>query len=625
MCGIVGIYYFDHRKKVNREDIKLMMNQIIHRGPDDEGDYVDGNVALGMRRLSIIDVGGGHQPIFSEDNSKVIVFNGEVYNFNDHYSYLIQKGHSIKTRTDTEIVLHLYEEFRTDCFSKMNGMFGLAIWDESEKRLIIARDRIGIKPLYYLQDEEKIIFSSEIKSILALSYIHPEIDYTGLALYFKHGFTPAPYSLYKKIKKVLPGHYLNIIDNKVSIHQYWNISYSQKFNFSEVKFEEEIYNLLKDSVRYRLIADVPLGAFLSGGMDSSGIVHLMQKIREGTTKTYSIGFGKGYEFYNELDTANQFAKDHNTNHHEILVEPNVVELFPKLIKYLDEPLADSSFIVTYLVSKLASEEVKVILSGVGGDELFGGYRRYLNIRLNAVFSNLPKWLSEKILLKVTNKLPIDRNNSLLNYFRLAKGYLNSAHLESYDQYGTYASVFNDEFLSELLGKNNIPDYYKLYFDECDSDDLLDKMMYFDLKTSLPEQLLLLTDKMSMATSLEARVPFLDHRLVEFAAKVPTKFKIKGFKLRYIQKKAFENKLPAYVLKKKKKGFGAPFGIWVRNELKQMVNDLLSNSEIKKQAIFNPIVIQNILKDHYNYKQDYTDQLLCLVMFQLWYHHNFNGS
>jgi asparagine synthase (glutamine-hydrolysing) len=365
MCGIVGIYYFDPEKKAEQRELKLMTDRMAHRGPNDEGFFVHDNVGLGMRRLSIIDLGGGHQPIFTPDKRKVIVFNGEVYNFIDHRPTLEQKGHKFYTKTDTEVVLHLYDEYDLDFFDKLNGMFGLAIWDDTQKQLLLVRDRIGIKPLYYYRDGEKIVFASEIKSILELPYIKAELDYQGLGTFLKYGFTAAPYTLFKNIHKIPPGHYMRIKRRDVEIKSYWRLSYANKHTGSEDEIGTQLYELLKSSVRYRLIADVPLGSFLSGGMDSSGIVHLMKELGTQTINTYSIGFGKGYEFYNELEAAGRFAKNYQTNHHDILVKPDVAELFPRLITSLDEPVADSSFLVTYLVSKLVLKRAD--------ESLFGNY------------------------------------------------------------------------------------------------------------------------------------------------------------------------------------------------------------------------------------------------------------
>ncbi len=441
----------------------------------------------------------------------------------------------------------------------------------------------------------------------------------GLSAFLKYGFTPAPYTMFKNIQKIPPAHYLQIRGNNVQVKQYWRVKYEDKLSGSEEQIGEELYELIKSSVKYRLVSDVPLGAFLSGGIDSSGIVHLMKEIGTKTINTYCIGFGEGFDSYNELEAAGRFAKDYGTNHHEILVKPDVVSLFPKLIANLDEPLADSSFLVTYLVSKLARESVTVILSGVGGDELFGGYRRYLNVQMNKYVKLMPLWFRRNVMKRVFNSLPVDRNNTLLNYFRLAKAYFNTADMALQQQYGEYTSVFKDDFRAQLALENReVPDFYDQYFSECDSSDLLDKIMYFDLKTSLPEQLLMLSDKMTMAVSLEGRVPFLDHRVVEYAARIPTEMKLKGFKLRHIQKQIFRNRFPDYVFEQKKKGFGAPVGVWIREELRDMCYDLLGESYVRKQGVFNPQTIQKTLDDHFSMKEDYTDNLLALIAFQIWY-------
>ncbi|MEZ4745644.1 MAG: asparagine synthase (glutamine-hydrolyzing) [Calditrichia bacterium] len=619
MCGIVGIYHFDTEKHVEQPILKRMNDAIEHRGPDDEGFFTQFNVGLAMRRLSIIDLSGGHQPIFSEDQQKVIVFNGEVYNFVDHRPKLVEKGYKFQTKTDTEVVLNMYQEHGLDFVKQLNGMFGLAIWDNSEKQLVLARDHIGIKPLYYYRDDEKVVFASEIKAILQHPDVKAELDMQGLSAFLKYGFTPAPFTMFKNIHKIPPAHFMRIRGRDIQITKYWDVAYRDKMTGSEEQIGEQLYDLLKSAVNYQLVSDVPLGAFLSGGIDSSGIVHLMKEIGTKTINTYCIGFGEGFDSYNELESASRFAKDYGTNHHEILVRPDVVDLFPKLIGHLDEPLADSSFLVTYLVSKLARETVTVILSGVGGDELFGGYRRYLNVQMNKYVKLMPVWFRRNVVKPMVNRLPVDRNSTVLNYFRLAKAYFNTADMALQQQYGEYTSVFKDDFRSQLALENrDVPDFYDQYFDGCDSDELLDKIMYFDLKTSLPEQLLMLSDKMTMTVSLEGRVPYLDYRVVEFAARIPSNLKLNGFKLRHIQKQIFRNKFPDYVFEQKKKGFGAPVGVWIREELRDMCYDLLGSSYIQKQGIFNPKIVQETLDDHFGMKEDYTDNLLALIAFQIWY-------
>lgn len=619
MCGIVGIYYFDSERPVAEEHLRAMADRIVHRGPDDAGYHVEGNVGIGIRRLSIIDVSGGHQPIYTPDGRYVIVFNGEVYNFKEERADLERSGHSFATHTDTEVVLHLYAEHGVDFVDHLNGMFGLAIWDRIGRELLIVRDRIGIKPLYYFRDDQKLVFASEIKAILAHPEIRAELDLEGLGTFLRYGFTPPPYTLFKGIRKLPPAHWLRLRRGEVVEHEYWRLSYRNKFALSETELTARLYSLLGDSVRHQMIADVPLGAFLSGGFDSSGIVHLMSEIASGPVSTYSIGFGKGFDAYNELDAAGRFARDYRTQHHEIIVTPEVANLLPKLVGALDEPVADSSFLVTYLVAKLARETVTVILSGVGGDELFGGYRRYLNVPLARYTQLVPPALRKGLLEPLLNRLPVDRNSRFLNLSRLARAYLAAADLPVAEQYGRYTLLFDDGFARELAPRAAaVPDYYSRFFEECESNELLDKMMYFDLKMSLPEQLLMLTDKMTMAVSLEARVPFLDHRVVEFAARLPAHLKVKGMTLRHLQKQTFRGHLPDYVYEQRKKGFGAPVGVWLRNELRELVEDLLGEAYLKAQGIFNPRCVARLVRDHYGQQADYMDQLLALIVFQLWF-------
>jgi asparagine synthase (glutamine-hydrolysing) len=619
MCGIVGIYYFDAGRAIAGEDLRAMADRIVHRGPDDAGYHVEGNVGIGMRRLSIIDVAGGHQPIHTPDGRYVIVFNGEVYNFKEERPELERRGHSFTTHTDTEVVLHLYAEHGIGFVDHLNGMFGLAIWDRTARELLIVRDRIGIKPLYYYRDEQKLVFASEIKAILAHPEVRAELDPEGLGAYLRYGFTPAPYTLFKGVRKLPPAHWLRVRGRAVDEHEYWRLSYRDKFTSGEAELSERLYALLGDSVRHQMIADVPLGSFLSGGFDSSGIVHLMSEMDSRPANTYSIGFGKGFDAYNELDAAGRFARDYRAAHHEILVTPDVADLLPKLVGALDEPVADSSFLVTYLVAKLARETVTVILSGVGGDELFGGYRRYLNVTLARYMRWVPGVVRTGLLEPLLSRLPVDRNSRMLNLTRLARAYLAAADLPVADQYGQYTLLFDHAFTRELAPRAAaVPDYYSRFFGECDSDELLDRMMYFDLKMSLPEQLLMLTDKMTMAVSLEARVPFLDHRVVEFAARLPARLKVNDMKLRYLQKQTFRGHLPGYVYEQRKKGFGAPVGVWLRHDLRGVVDDLLGEAHLRGQGLFNPGGVARLVRDHYSQRADYTDQLLALVVFQLWF-------
>ena len=382
MCGIAGVFYFDASRPARPEQLAAMTDRIVHRGPDDFGCHTDGNVGIAMRRLSIIDIAGGHQPMFTPDGRFAIVFNGEIFNFQEQRARLEQLGHSFATRSDTEVVLNLYQEHGESFTKYLNGMFGLAIWDTRSKELIVARDHIGIKPLYDYQDDRMFLFASEIKALLAFPGLQTRLDPGVLAAYLRHGFTPAPYTLFKGIPKGMSGRNLKIRTRGVTESTYWRVSYADKSSASENELKESSYSLVEDSVRRQMIADVPIGAFLSGGFDSSGIVHVMSQAASGPVSTYTVGFGEEYQAHNELAAANRFAKEYGTNQHQIVVKPDVSTLLSPLVEALDEPIADSSFVLTYLIAKLARQSSTVILSGVGGDELFGGYRRYLNVALS---------------------------------------------------------------------------------------------------------------------------------------------------------------------------------------------------------------------------------------------------
>ncbi len=620
MCGIVGFHNFNRQQQVDVQLIKKMCETIVHRGPDDEGIYTNQNVGLGMRRLSIIDLNTGEQPIYNEDKSVVIVFNGEIYNFIDLRNKLVSAGHRFASKTDTETIVHGYEEYGVDILENLNGMFAFAIWDDNRKLLFVVRDRIGIKPLYYYCDNEKLVFASEIKAIIKHKSISKELNKRALPYFMSYGYVPAPMTMFKGIHKLPPGHYMLVEHGDIKIHKYWDVQFHNDKIYPFEYYRDRVFGLLKQSIKRRLVSDVPLGAFLSGGMDSGSIVTIMSELTNSPINTYSIGFGGDNVFHNELDDAKSVALRLKTNHHELLVEPNVIELLPELIYYMDEPVADSSIIVTYLVSKFASDTVKVILSGVGGDELFGGYRRYLGYTLNRYYSKVPGFLKKHFISSIFKKLPADRNSSLMNLFRLSKAYILSAQLPESDQYHNAITIFNDDFRQELFSQNIIGgiDLHHRYFSSSNNMDYLSKILYFDMKTQLVDQLLLLTDKMSMAASIEARVPFLDHELVEFAAKIPSRYKVNGFQLRYVQKEAMKKILPLESINKKKMGFGCPIGKWIRNDLHNYVLDLLSKETVDRRGYFNYAVIKKILNDHFNKRADYTDHIFALIIFEMWH-------
>ncbi len=619
MCGIVGAYHFDSQRAVSRFDLESMADAIVHRGPDDSGYYVERNVGLAMRRLSIIDLEGGRQPIFSADNTKAIVFNGELYNYREEAINLDARNYPRTTKSDTEVVMGLYSEYGIECLQRLNGMFGFAIHDQATRQLHLVRDRIGIKPVYYYLDNEKLVFASEIKAILRYPGVTAELDVEALPVYMKYGFLPAPKTLFKRISKLPPAHRLMIKGNAVSIERYWEVSYADKFTANEHELLEQLDEILKSAVELQLIADVPLGAFLSGGLDSSGIVHLMREHNVNPISTYSIGFGPEYGMHDESKDAALFAAEYETDHHSIIATPNIESLIPNLVRMLDEPLADSSFVVTYLVSELASESVKVILSGVGGDEIFGGYRRYLFTTLDKYYSRFPSSLTAGILPRLAERIPADRNNWLLNNLRLIKSYVTNSTQDPMQQYVGYVSLLKEDQIDAYM-KNHVAGATGTLnsdLNRSDARDVLDMVMDFDLKHSLPEQLLMLTDKMTMAKSIEARVPYLDHRLVEFMARTPTEMRVKGFKLRHLQKQYLKSRIPSYVIDRKKKGFGAPFGGWIRRDLADMVHDYLNADRLTRQALFDPRIMTHAIDEHMSKKQDHTDFILANLSLQIW--------
>src|SRR6266542_350948 len=605
MCGIYGILELTKHSRPDENRLSKMGGSLMHRGPDDEGRYVGDCIALGMRRLSIIDLEGGHQPIANESGTVWVVCNGEIYNFRELRADLKKKGHVFRCQSDTEVIVHLYEEEGLDSFSKLRGMFAIAIWDSERSRLVLVRDRLGKKPLYISRGADRLIFASELKAILQDERVSRDLNFSALNEYLALGYVPAPLTLFKKIDKILPGHYIVCERNGVREQRYWDIDPKQTQILREEEWVERVREKLLESVRIRLVSDVPLGAFLSGGIDSSAIVAAMARMTDCPVKTYSIGFeGEDY-FYNELPYAALVAQEFSTDHHEIMVRPDVAGLLPKLIWHLDEPIADSAFITTYLVSQLAAESVKVILSGVGGDELFGGYRRYLGDAFGRYYNLLPAQVRVKWLPSLLARMPRDRHSGWKNLIRYADGFVSSANLLPPERYSGYVSLFSSEVRARLAKTDRCIDganhngigsaTLRRYFEACAGAENLNRFIYVDLKTSLADDLLALTDKMTMATSLECRAPFMDHEMLELAASMPAHFKVKGFTLKYILKKAVQPWLPPEILARKKRGFGAPIGAWLRKDLKAIVEDTLGEDQVRRRGLFHWPVVKDLFE------------------------------
>lgn len=627
MCGIYGVV--DHGLEPAPGQVLMgrMGSVIKHRGPDDEGTYCGRGVALGMRRLSIIDVGGGHQPIANEDRTIWVINNGEIYNFQELREQLIKSGHIFRTNSDTEVLVHLYEQHGLDFVKRLRGMFALAIWDEPHSRLVLVRDRLGKKPLYVRREVDRLLFASEIKSILQSEGVPRSLDHEALPEYLSLGYVPAPRTLFEGIEKVLPGHMLVVEKGQVTAREYWDVHFDQIEDRPEQEWIELVRDKLLESVRLRLISDVPLGAFLSGGIDSSSVVAAMARIMKQPVKTYSIGFAGEDKFYDELPYARIVAEAFHTDHHEIIVRPQVAELLPKLIWHMDEPIADSALITTYLVSRLARESVTVILSGVGGDELFGGYRRYLGDSLRRYYSLLPEFIRRSWLPGLLNSLPQDRNSGWKNNIRYASAFVKADASEAVARYASFVGVFSPEVRTHLMknaassskdkGHSPASEVLEKYFGRCGGADSLHQLMYVDIKTSLPDDLLLLTDKASMAASIECRAPFIDHELVELTSRIPSNFKVRGFTMKYLLKKVVEPWLPKQILHRKKRGFGAPVGSWLRKDLDLMMRETLSETQVRKRGLFDPKTVKEIIADHQAQRSDHTDHLLGLINLELW--------
>jgi len=619
VCGIYGIFQLDG-VPADPALMSAMGRVIVHRGPDDEGHHADGPCAIGMRRLSIIDLAGGHQPLSNGDGTLWLVCNGEIYNFRELRRELETLGHRFKTGSDSEVILHSYAQHGDEFIHRLNGMFGFALWDARRRRLIVGRDRLGIKPIYLYRDARRLAFASEAKALLKLPGISAEIDPSALHSYLNLGYVAAPLSIFRGISKLPPASMLIVEGGRVEERRYWRVSAEMDRGIAEDEWAERIRARLDESVRMQMVSDVPIGAFLSGGIDSSTVVGLMAAHSDQPIRTYAIGF-KGTaadDYYNELPYARRVADLFRTQHQEIMVRPDVVSLLPRLLWHMDEPMSDTAFITTYLVSQFARRDVTVILSGVGGDELFGGYRRYLGNHYQAYFDRLPGW-ARRAALAIGERLPSDRHSPLLNLSRLAKGFLESAGLPFEERYRAYVQVFPLREVQRLLRLDGAaqPDMIEAAFRHASGGDSLNRMLAVDAETMLPDDLLMLTDKMSMATSLECRVPLLDQELVELAARMPEQVKVRGGRLKHAMKEAVSDLLPRDILERKKRGFGTPMGAWLKEDLAPLVRSLLSDSVVKGRGLFHFPMVQELIASHEANRIDGTDRLLTLLNLEIW--------
>lgn len=652
MCGIAGVVNLNGNS-IEPGLIARMIETIKHRGPDDEGIYTENckanqqlaigshpssiinhnSLSLGHKRLSIIDLSKeARQPLSNEDGSVWLVYNGEIYNYKEISLSVQKRGHRLKSKTDSEVIIHLYEDYGEDCVKYLRGMFAFGLWDRKKNTLIIARDRLGIKPLYYYFKNGKFIFASEIKAILSNNDVKREIDFSALSQYFSFLYVPAPKTIFKDIYKVMPGAILKLQDGQLRESQYWDLKIKEyvgpnvKEDNSEDYYVQAVYKLLEDAVKVRMISDVPMGAFLSGGIDSSAIVGIMSKFSAGPVKTFSIGFGADERHYDELKYARIVADRFHTDHREFVVRSDIVELLPAVVKHFDEPFANPTAVLMYLLSRETKKHVSVALSGTGGDEAFSGYTRYAGMKLAEYAQIIPKPFRH-ILHYFANKMPESSNGKHVG--RRLRRFIEGTFLPPEDRYFSWVSVFNNGLKDKLFSKscNGLrqrfepsvgKSYLYQYLANPEILNIHNRIFYTDIKTYLPNNQLEYVDKMSMAHALEVRVPFCDHKLLEFSATIPHHLKMKGMKTKCLLKKAVSRILPPDIINRKKIGFNVPLGLWFQGELNDFMRDELSENKLKNSGFFSHKTVQMIIDEHNSGNKDFSLHIWALLVFQVWY-------
>jgi asparagine synthase (glutamine-hydrolysing) len=630
MCGIAGILDLRDRP-VAPSLVRRLCDVLVHRGPDDEGYYMDGSVGLGQRRLAILDLAGGRQPMSNEDGTIWITFNGAIYNFRELRERLEGLGHRFATRSDTEVIVHAYEQYGPDCMKELRGMFAFALWDQPRQTLLAARDRVGKKPLFYAEVDGQWVFASELQALLRHPGLVREVDRAALDEYLTYGYVPAPRTIFRGVHKLPPAHYLTLRlrrggggDPEVHVERYWRLAYEPKLGLSEGDAADGLLEVLREAVRLRMIADVPLGALLSGGIDSSIVVALMSQLSDRPVKTFSIGFDD--QEFNELPHARRVAERCGTEHHELIVRPNALEVLPTLVRHYGEPYADSSAIPTYYVAKLTREHVKVALNGDGGDECFAGYERYAAGLAADRYGRIPAALRTLAIEPFSRLIPTSAPRR--SRLRQARSFLEVAGQPAPQRYLRWISYFSAEGKSALyssefqdrLAGNQAESWLLGMWDQFVAAGLnpLDRMLALDVESYLPNDLLVKMDIATMANSLEARSPFLDHEVMEFCARLPAGYKLRGMQLKYLLKKAGKGLLPPETLARRKMGFGVPVGNWMRGELRSWAEDLLLSPRALKRGYFQPEALRQLVDGHLEGREDRAYQLWALLWLELWH-------
>jgi asparagine synthase (glutamine-hydrolysing) len=621
MCGIVGFVQND-QKPVDEQLLSRMCEAIRHRGPDDDGFYVNGSVGLAMRRLAIIDLKSGQQPIHNGDRSSWIVFNGEIYNYLELREKLEKLGHTFYTNSDTEAIVHAYDQFGADCPKHLRGMFAFAIWNERTQELFLARDRVGKKPLLYAHVNGNLIFGSEFSALLLHPEVSRDIQPEALDYYLSFMCIPAPLTAYKAIRKLEPGHWLRWRKGEIETRRYWQPDFTKKLDLDEEEAGERTVEILREAVRVRLMSEVPLGAFLSGGIDSSAVVALMAQESSERVKTFSIGFDE--QDFSELHHARRIAEHVGADHHEFIVRPDAVEVLPILVEHYGEPYADSSAVPTYYVARETRKHVTVALNGDGGDESFAGYERYIAMGLTEKYRRVPSFLRESVIKETVNLIPSSPTKR--SRVKSAKRLLEAVSLPRVDRYTHWVSVFNEQtkqplysdFFRQQTRETNPTGLLAEWFKRANGIGILDAMLLTDQMTYLPNDLLVKVDIATMAVSLEARSPFLDHHVIEFAASLPQNLKLRRLTSKYLLKKVLRKLLPTENLNRRKMGFGVPIGHWFRGKMQPFLREVVLSEKAMRRGLFKPDAVKQLIELHTRGERDYSHQLWTLLMLELWF-------
>jgi asparagine synthase (glutamine-hydrolysing) len=620
MCGIAGELRLTPGERPSPERVRAMCDVMVHRGPDSFGEFTHGEVAFGMRRLAIVDVAGGQQPLGNEDGSVQVVCNGEIYNAPGLMRDLEARGHRLRTRSDVEVIAHLYEEEGVDVAARLDGMFAFALWDAKAHRLVLGRDRVGIKPLYVTRVGDRLAWGSEAKCLLA-GGLDPQIDFQALHDYLTLGYVPGPASIFAGVEQLLPGHVLIAEPGRPSeVRAFWSLRghVVPPEQRSEADWRAELVRTLRGAVESHLMSDVPLGVFLSGGLDSGTIVALMHELGVSPIRTFTIGFEE--KSFSETDEAREVARRYDTEHHELTVRPDAIALLPRLVRSFDEPFADSSAIPVYHVSELARRHVKVVLSGEGGDEVLAGYETYRARRVASLYARLPHAIGGRFLPAMVRRLPVSHAKVSFDY--KAKRFVTGAYLAPAAGHLWWKTIL-DEDAKAALYADGIPEglqptgrLFERLFADSDGDEL-DSLQYIDAKLYLPADILVKVDRMSMLHSLEARVPFLDRSMLELTRRVPSHLRLRGMTTKYLLRRAMAERLPAAVVRGKKRGFNVPMPAWLAGGLRDFTRDTLSPQRLRRQGLFRPAAVERLVADHIARRRDHSRAIWTLLVLSVW--------